>query len=230
MTEVDHFVFLDDVQLSRQSWQTRNRILVNGQIHWVTAPIRHLGKDQALNDVELVDDEHWRRKITRMLRESYSRHPHGSDIASILAMLEKRQPRLVELNLDLIEYCADQFSISTPRRRSSSMHLSSADRTDRLIEICRVLECDTYLSSPGSADYLELDEFERRCNICLKFAEYTPPPYSQHRLENFTSHLSIVDVIANLGWQGASHYIRAPWTGRGENLELVIGRPGTGGL
>jgi WbqC-like protein family len=214
MTNVDHFVLLDDVQLSRQSWQTRNRVLVNRKTHWVTVPIRHVGSDQTLNNVELAKGAPWRLKLTRLLRQSYSRHRHGKGIDVMLAILERgRQERLAELNVDLIEHCAGQLAIATSRSRSSEMHLFATDRTDRLIEICRLLQCDTYLSPSGSAEYLTLDGFTRRCDIRLEFAEYNPPPYPQRGMEEFVSHLSIIDVVANLGWQGAADYIRAYWGG-----------------
>ena len=36
----DVFVFLDDVQFARRSWQSRNRILRNGEEHLLTASVR----------------------------------------------------------------------------------------------------------------------------------------------------------------------------------------------
>lgn len=213
MTAVDRFVFLDDVQLSRQSWQTRNRVLVNRRIHWVIAPIRHVGADPTINDVELVEDGRWRLKLGRLLRQSYARHPYGADLEPIIAVFESgRQQRLAELNLDLIEYCAARLAIPTRCSRSSALRLSATERTDRLIEICRLLQCDIYVSPPGSAEYLERDGFARRSDVRLEFAAYTPPPYPQRGSEDFVSHLSIVDVVANLGWEGATDYIRCSWS------------------
>jgi len=31
MSKVDKFIFLDDVQYSKNSWQSRNQILINGK-------------------------------------------------------------------------------------------------------------------------------------------------------------------------------------------------------
>src|SRR5574338_544206 len=58
MDMADVFVFLDDVQLSKQSWQTRNRIKgESGKGLMLTVPIRHAG-EQAIRDVE-IDGAHW---------------------------------------------------------------------------------------------------------------------------------------------------------------------------
>ena len=37
------FVFLDDVQFDRRSWQQRNRILINQKINYLTLPIKKKG-------------------------------------------------------------------------------------------------------------------------------------------------------------------------------------------
>ena len=37
--QADVFVFLDDVQFEKQSWQNRNRVLVRGAPHWLTVPV-----------------------------------------------------------------------------------------------------------------------------------------------------------------------------------------------
>ena len=90
------------------------------------------------------------------------------------------------------------------------MDLRASDRTDRLIEIGERLACDTYLSPLGARDYLESDGFTTRGNLRLACMASDPPAYDQG-LADFVSHLSIVDVVANLGWTGAAAYILEEW-------------------
>ena len=40
ISQVDRFVFLDDVQFEKQSWQTRNRILLQGEECLISVPVR----------------------------------------------------------------------------------------------------------------------------------------------------------------------------------------------
>jgi hypothetical protein len=213
MAEVDHFVFLDDVQLARQSWQTRNRVLVGGNVRWIVVPIRHGGLEQMIADTAIIDDGLWRRKLGRLLRQTYARQPHAADLETLIAFLESStHVRVGELNIALIEYCANRLGVSPLLHRSNEFSPDIAmQRTERLVEICRKLGCDAYLSPPGSADYLEADGFTGLGAINLEFARYTPPPYAQRGVSTFVSHLSIVDVVANLGWRGAAEYVRAPW-------------------
>jgi len=67
----DVFVFYDDVQFVRRSWQRRNKIKVpDGDFTWLTVSV-HKDYGQEIRDVEIRDDgwqvEHW-----RALLHSYS--------------------------------------------------------------------------------------------------------------------------------------------------------------
>ena len=214
MAEVDRFVFLDDVQLARQSWQTRNRVLINGRVHWIMVPIHHTGLGQTLAETRFASQKNqWKRKLGRLLRQAYTHHPVAVDIVDLIALIENgKQAQLADLNTSLITYCAKRLGIKTPCVRSSEIALEASQRTERLIEICRHFGCDTYLSPTGSADYLEADGFTHYGDIKLEFAHYIPPPYPQRGMQSFISHLSIIDVVANLGWEGTIGYIAAPWS------------------
>ena len=44
IAKADIFVFLDDVQFSRRSWQQRNRVLLDGKEMMLTIPTKNKGK------------------------------------------------------------------------------------------------------------------------------------------------------------------------------------------
>lgn len=228
MFEVDNFVFLDDVQLSRQSWQTRNRILTGHDVRWVSVPVRHEALDQTIHATQIVEDRRWRSKICSQLRQGYARHPFSAHLESLLGLLEQTTPTsLAELNIGLIEVCTRHLAIATPCSRTSALPLGQTDRTKRLVEICGHFGCDTYVSPPGSADYLAEDGFQEQTDIALEFTDYHPPHYLQKGGGDFVSHLSIVDVVANLGWSGAAEYIRGPWPDLPSDSHLPIDRQET---
>ena len=85
MARADDFVFLDDVQLEKQSWQTRNRWLIGGQVHWITVPVRHSHLAQTIAETEVVDTSHWRAKLARGFAQHYGRHRHAADAHAMLA-------------------------------------------------------------------------------------------------------------------------------------------------
>ena len=42
INNVDTFVFLDDVEFSHQSWQHRNKIIINKDSHLLTLPVKKI--------------------------------------------------------------------------------------------------------------------------------------------------------------------------------------------
>jgi hypothetical protein len=210
---VDYFVFLDDVQLSRQSWQTRNRILVDGEVHWLSVPIGHDRLDQRINETKIADSAgRWRRKVARLLQQSYARARFKSDLADLIVALETApQETLADFNIALAAKIMSLFGIQASILRSSGMGLTQAERTDRLIEIGTKLCCDTYISPIGSRGYLETDAFASRTTMRLTYLAQDPPAYDQGSTKGFVPRLSIVDGVANLGWRGAGNYVRGEW-------------------
>src|SRR3954470_10587714 len=62
----DCFVFLDDFQFCRRSFDQRNRILYgDGSANWITVPVVHAGTDHrgAFNEVVPQVDATFRRKL-----------------------------------------------------------------------------------------------------------------------------------------------------------------------
>ena len=208
MAQVDHFVFLDDVQLDTRSWQTRNKILQRGAAHWISVPIRHIAQRQTINETEVANPAAWLKKTSQTIGQSYAKHRHAQDIAELLhALAAAPTHRLSQLNQSMIEFIAEKLQITTERMQSSELGVVG-QRSQRLIRICEAVGADTYVSPKGSADYLAEDEFSHNTPIALVFHEFQPRPYEQRGADAFISHLSIIDVIANLGWAGAANYIR----------------------
>ena len=203
MDQADHFVFLDDVQLARQSWQTRNRVRgSSGGELMLSIPVRHTGAlDVTLADTPIDDGKPWRRKHARTIQQAYARARHGQTAARFWGeQLESAETTLSEFNAMAIENTAKALGISTASSRSSAHDLPE-DRIDRLIALCRITGCDTYLSTPGAADYMAEDRaFDRfaRQGLAVEFQAYTHPVYDQGRAD-FLSHLGIVDVMAHAG-------------------------------
>jgi hypothetical protein len=209
ISQANAFVFLDDVQFQRSTWQHRNRVLVHGEPHWLTVPcIRHT-LTQSIHTVDIDDRRNWRDKHIKLLQQTYGKHPHGPDMLGISAILEDtRLTRLVDLNTQLIQWFCQGLELSVPMRLASDMAVSG-QRSGRLVKICRDLQCSRYLSPLGAADYLATDGDFEGSGIQLAFQSYEPPPYTQHAHSGpFVSHLSMLDVLANLGWEKATYYVK----------------------
>lgn len=212
-SQADVFVFLDDVQLEKQSWQTRNCILLNGKAAWISVPLIHMGSEQKICEVEVFDQSLWRIKLLRKLAQTYARHPFCDVMlkgANLLGGMS--ETHLADINILLITDFCNRFGIQPRFARSSRLGISG-DRTERLIRICEHFGCQEYLSPAGSADYLAQDRFTERTNIRLSLQKYEAQVYPQYRSNAFISHLSVIDVVANLGWDGGARYVRGETIG-----------------
>lgn len=208
MAQADDFVFLDDVQLEKQSWQTRNRLAFGGQALWLPVPVRHTHLAQTIAETEVLHASRWRDKLARGFAQNYARHPHLADAREVLDTLlaQPAEARLAALNEAVIRHIADRLGLRPRLHRASALGVAGL-RSDRLIGLCAALGATEYLSPRGSADYLAEDGFAARAPATLRLQDFQPRPYRQQGLREHLPFLSVVDVVANLGWQGARSFV-----------------------
>jgi hypothetical protein len=207
-SKVDTFVFLDDVQFERSSWQSRNRILSNGHEHLLTVPIRQAPLGSLIRDIRLIQDIPWRKKHLHSIQLAYPKLWQNSHFREpFTAEIERPHQSLADLNIALIDLFFNWLEIKCRTIRASDLHCGGS-RSQHLAEICRIIKCNTYYSPIGSREYLEEDNFVERTGICLRFCDFLPTPYSQGKTNKFASHLSIIDVIGNEGLEFTKSYIR----------------------
>lgn len=204
----DVFVFLDDVRFEPRAWQQRNRVLVGGEPRWLTVPVAG-GRDQAIRDVLVDDAQPWKRRHIHTIRHAYGNHPFFADVIEpISKTLGSPERRLGEINISLIESFASIFGIRTPLHRASEID-SARRKSERLLDICLALGATEFLSARGSRQYLEEEGVFAAAGMPVRYHGYEPGPYAQKGVPaSFVSHLSIVDVIANLGATRASTYAK----------------------
>ncbi|KFM20956.1 WbqC-like family protein, partial [Marine Group I thaumarchaeote SCGC AAA799-B03] len=70
--------------------------------------------------------------------------------------------------------------------------------TERLVNVCKAVGADTYLSGISGRDYLDEKLFEKN-NIKLRYQNYEGIRYTQNLSKTFIPNLSIIDVLANTG-------------------------------
>jgi hypothetical protein len=213
---VDVFVFLDDVQLSKQSWQTRNRIKRGPDDALIlSVPIRHAGamQERLIRDVEIDDSGNWANKHLKSIEQYYRKAPYFAEAMDIVEPpLRAHGPKLCDLNITLIATVAERIKIGGGNHiRSSDIAEKSADRRDRLVDICKAVGADTYLSPAGAAGYLGAEDGEAQFaahGMSLLYQRYEHPTYPQIN-GAFLSHMCVLDLIANVGVAAAGGVIRS---------------------
>lgn len=195
LAQADVFVLLDDVQFKKNEWQNRNRIKGSSGAQWITVPVRHRFP-QTIAEVEVRESEPWRRKHLRALESNYGKAPHFADEMPLFAaVLDQPWTLLAPLNIELIRRLTARLGIDTDIRMGSEIEVREHP-TLRLVDLCRELGADTYLSGAGG-DYLDRDLFDA-AGIELRFQHYEHPEYAQLH-GDFEPYMSVVDLLMNCG-------------------------------
>ena len=214
-----HFVFLDDVQLTKQSWQTRNQIILNGKPFWLSVPVFHKNLQQLIQDTEIDDRTKWRDKQIKTIQLNYKKLRYFHEIEYIFDIIaDKSITKLSELNMKVIRETCKHLEIKSEMHVSSDFKDKSEDRSQRLSDLCKWVDCNTYISPTGAKEYLVQDDFIQTSKMPVKIFSFTPKPYPQGDHPEFISHLSFLDVVANISMDGLKEYISDPKAISLENL------------
>ena len=201
ISNVDQFVFLDQVQFDKRSWQQRNYISVKGEKKLLTIPVKSKGKfNQFLEAVEIDYENFNYVKLMKTLEHSYSKSPNFLNLANgIEDILKIKHKFLCDLNIDLIKYFCSILEIKTKLIRQSEINIPHKGKEKTLSQIAIKNNATTYISTIGAKAYLK-NKTLIDTNIKIYFFEYTNKRYNQiNNNSEFIPNLSIVDLIFNEG-------------------------------
>lgn len=193
----DLFVILDHVQFQR-GFINRNKIKTPTGWQWLTVPVIHRFP-QKIIEVKINNQTNWRNQHWMALTKNYGKAPYFKNYAEFFKhTYEHEWELLVDLDIYLIRNLMKFLGLETPIEISSSLNVKGKS-TEMLINICKALGGDTYLSGPGGKNYMSMKKFEEE-GIKVIFQEFQYPTYPQ-RFEKagFQSHMSIVDLLFNCG-------------------------------
>ena len=152
--------------------------------------------------------KNWKAKQVKTIHQSYSNHLFINDLNELLDFFIKlKSNNLSELNIRLIEFISYKINIKCTFYFSSKFNLKEK-RTYKLVQILELLNSKKYISPMGAKQYLLDDNFKKLSNVELIFNNFISINYQQKMQKNFISNLSIIDLIANLGWIGAENYVK----------------------
>ncbi|WP_417487149.1 WbqC family protein [Maricaulis sp.] len=204
---VDHFVFQDDVQYTKNDWRNRNRICTKAGPTWLIVPVKRDGLHTRLHESRIDYGRNWARKQILTISQAYASSPFVAPVIAMLQEAFEAQPeRLTDLTIPLIERLSSHLSIASTFSRASDVpRAPDADLTARLLEIAQANDAtDLYLGAKGVA-YVDTG-FLAQNGVSVTFQDFVHPEYSQNGPE-FHSHMSILDYIASVGPAGVRHWL-----------------------
>ena len=202
MLLADRFIVLDHVAYTHHNRINRNEIrLADGRRSWLTVPVRTHGREgEPILAVEIAERENprWRDKHLRTLRQHYGAAPHFAAFApEIESIYAAPHPRLVDLDLALLDCLRRAFGIRTPLVRSSELG-GSGEKSRLLVDLCRRVGGSVYLAGTGgSRTYLEEEVFAA-AGVRISYQEFAHPVYRQGTLP-FEANLSALDLLFHRG-------------------------------
>ena len=197
----DLHIVLDHVQFEKNSFTNRNRVRTSAGWCWLTLPVKTKGRfgNLPIRDLELAD-QRWRTKHWATLRQSYSRTEFFDQFAEELQNIFQRDwHRFTPLVRELTRMQLRWFDISTPIAFSSEMCVGGT-KTELILELCRAVGADHYLSGPLGRSYLQEDQLAA-AGIVVSYHDYEHPQY--HQLQGgFEPYMAAVDLLFNCGFEG----------------------------
>ena len=150
MKNCDLFVVMDNVKFGGpKSFQNRNRFTYNGIPHWFTVPVQKGSNEKLINEVLVLDDDHWRKKMVSTLQQRFH-----MDLTWIY-----ESNKLVDINMNSIKLCRKMFGIETEMVLASSIPVTGA-KAELVYNISKYFSADKFLSGPGSREYFETYDFK----------------------------------------------------------------------
>lgn len=195
---VDHFVFLDNVQFEKRSWQQRNYIILDKKEFLITVPVISKRKRfQNINEALILKEN--LDSILKTIYYAYKKAKFFENYFFEIEKIFKTNNRILNLNCDLIKYFIQQLGINTKIDYQSKIGINT--KKEKLIfDICKKLKCKEYISTIGSKEYLH--EYENIPNSNIKINYFTYDSDNHLYNENYvTNKPSILDLLFNKGPQ-----------------------------
>jgi hypothetical protein len=194
--KADVFVILDNVQFKKNEWQNRNRIKTAQGHQWITVPVLYRFPEK-INEVRINNKANWGRKHLQALITNYSKSTYFDNYKSFFEDIFSRSwDRLVDINIEIIRFLISALDLNTKLVIASDLKLRE-EPTERLIDICKMLDGNRYLAGKDGNKYMNLELFEQE-GIDVIFQDFKHPVYHQ-LFGDFEPCMSAIDLLFNCG-------------------------------
>jgi hypothetical protein len=197
------FVFLDDVQFNKRSWQQKNRIILNNDYKDLTIPVKKKGlRFQKIKDSKIAD----KKFIIKHLKTIQSAYSSCKFFKQYFPRLENSYKSLLNenyvsnINIFLIKLLCDVINIKTNFILSSSLKINLSG-SEKLAKICMMLNKKKYLTNIGALEYLNLEnekKFFKTNDIDIYIQSFQCKKYLQQS-KSFLDKASFIDMLFNEG-------------------------------
>ena len=196
---VDVFVVYDDVKYSKNHWHNRNLIKTQHGLKWLTVPVsRRPDRTDSIDNMRIARPfahKHW-----RSIAQAYAKAPFFRKYSERLEACFKLAGSLENLsavNVLFIKTLCEELGIRTEIIWSRDLKARGTP-TERLVNICREIGANIYLSGPSAKAYIDEAEFTKS-SIGLEWMDYSGYARYSQLHGPFAHGVTILDLILNEG-------------------------------
>jgi len=192
---VDKFVIYDDVNFINKGWINRNQILVSGQPHLFTIPLKDASQNKLIYEVELALNDPWKKKFLKTLQQSYQKSPNYQKVFLLIEeIVNFESVTIADLTLHALKKVCAYMNITTEIVDSSRVYNNSEFKAqERILDICKKENASHYINPIGGMELYEKNKFEKE-HIRLDFIKSVASPYPQFK-NAFVPWLSVIDIL-----------------------------------
>lgn len=193
----DTYVVLDNVQYRKNYFQNRNKIRTANGDCWINIPVKYnFGQD--IKEVAIDNtNKRWKRKYWNSIELSYGKASFFSHYSeSIRLIIDRDWEYISELNQQLILKFIEFLGLKIVILKGSELDVEG-NGSILILNICKKLKSEVYISGISGKDYLNINEFEKE-GIKVIFQEFHHPIYNQ-LYKPFIPCMSIIDLLFNYG-------------------------------
>lgn len=193
----DIFVLLDDVQFSNQGAHNYHYLKTPQGIQRIKIPVKH-AFGAKIKEVYINDKSDWRKKHLEAFYFNYKKAPFFEEVFSDLKRLyEYDTDSMSDFNSNIIKFLIKKFNFETRLCLSSSLEIISM-KEEKVIDICKSLNADIYLSGTGAKVYQDPENFAN-AGLELEYIAFSPRAYKQ-LWGDFEHNVNIFDFVMNHGY------------------------------
>ena len=193
---VDTFVIYDDIEYTKKGWINRNRILINGQDHLFSIPLKKDSDYLTIDKRYLAENyPEYKKKIFGQVISAYSKSPEFKNVFPLIEdCMNFPDTNLFSFIFYSLKKLCFYLDIKTEFIKSSTLDIDpSLKGADKVIAINKKLNSSIYINAIGGQVLYSKETFSKN-GIELKFIKTTPIIYPQFKNE-FVPNLSIIDVM-----------------------------------
>lgn len=206
---VDRFVIYDDVNYIKGGWVNRNRLLINGEPTYITAPLQQPSPYKRICDTALQPSFSWRNKLVKMVETTYRKAPCFVDVFPVIEGVIRHEadslPAYLAYQLQVLAaFMGIKTEFVITSRCYDNDHLSGQAR---ILDICKQEKACIYINPQGGQALYDTRTF-CSAGIDLRFIAMHTLPYKQMGI-GFVPYLSIIDVLMGIGPAEIKHHLNA---------------------